>query len=146
MPQNKINIKKENGITYIRCLVRKKWIQLTPEEKVRQYLIVYLTGNLNYPAKFISVEKQIKINQLTKRYDIVVYSQSLQPIILIECKASDLTLTQDNLQQLLNYNIVLRAPYFMLSNGTQHLIYHLENNNFRQINELPDKNTIFNLI
>lgn len=143
MPQNKINIKIENGITYIHCLVRNKWIQLTPEEKVRQYLIQYFVDVLHYPLKFISVERQIKLNSLIRRYDIVIYNLELKPVILVECKANHIDLDETNLQQLLNYNIVIRSPYFMLSNGTQHYIYQLEDNNFKPIHQLPEKEFLF---
>lgn len=84
------------------------------------------------------------INQLSKRYDIVVYNYDLQPVILIECKANHIKLNQENLQQLLNYNILLRTPYLMLSNGTEHLIYQLNENSMNRIEQLPDKSVIFN--
>ena len=144
MPENKIKMKQIDGVTFIHCLVRKKWIQLTPEEKVRQFLVHYLTEELNYPIKYISIEKKIVINQLSKRYDIVVYNYDLQPVILIECKANHIKLDQENLQQLLNYNILLRTPYLMLSNGTEHLIYQLNENSMNRIEQLPDKSVIFN--
>lgn len=144
MPENKIKIKQIDGVTFIRCLVRNKWIQLTPEEKVRQFLIHYLSEELYYPIKYISIEKKIVINQLSKRYDIVVYNYELQPAILIECKANYIKLNPENLQQLLNYNILLRTPYLMLSNGTEHLVYQLNENSMDRIKQLPDKSVIFN--
>jgi hypothetical protein len=143
MPKNKINIKKEDGITFIFCLVRKKWIQLTPEEKVRQFLVHYLSDTMLYPISFISVEKQIKVNQLQKRYDIVVYNTELKPFILIECKANHINLNETTMQQLLNYNIQLKAPYLMISNGSQHHIFELQADAFVKKERLPNKNEIF---
>lgn len=143
MQENKINIKKENGKTFIFCQIRKKWILLTPEEKVRQFLIHYLIETLQYPYQFISVEKQIKVNQLQKRYDIVIYNQQLQPTILIECKANHWQLSEANLKQLLYYNITINAPYLMISNGSQHQIFEIKNGIFQQIEQLPSGLEIF---
>ena len=53
------NIKIDNNVKYILCAIRKKWIVLTPEEKVRQY-ILHLFINAGYPQKYISVEKCLK--------------------------------------------------------------------------------------
>lgn len=143
MQENKINIKNENGKTFIFCLVRKKWLLLTPEEKVRQFLIHYLSITLQYPISFISVEKQILVNQLQKRYDIVVYNTALKPHILIECKANNISLSSDSLTQLLNYNISLNAPFLMISNGSQHQIYEVKNGHFQEVNQLPSRMELF---
>ena len=143
MQENKINIKKENGKTFIYCQIRKKWIILTPEEKVRQFLIDYFVTSLQYPLNYISVEKQIKVNQLKKRYDIVVYNQELQAHILVECKANSITINHDTLKQLLNYNISIAAPFLMISNGTQHHIFELNEGQFKQIDKLPSRFEIF---
>ncbi|MBP6659734.1 MAG: type I restriction enzyme HsdR N-terminal domain-containing protein, partial [Chitinophagales bacterium] len=67
---------------HIFCLIRRKWILLTPEEKVRQFTLQLLINEYHFPQKYISVEKTITVNELSKRYDIVVFNQLLQPKIL----------------------------------------------------------------
>lgn len=138
-----MKLKQEYGKVVVFCVIRKKWVLLTPEEKVRQYLLDYFINELKYPLKYISVEKQFKVNQLNKRYDIVVYNTQLQPSVLVECKANSIQLNQQNLQQLLAYNIQLRAPYLILSNGTNHLIYITQNNDFKLITTFPSIDTFF---
>ena len=65
---------------------------LTPEEKVRQFTLQLLINEYHFPQKYISVEKTITVNELSKRYDIVVFNQLLQPKILIECKEETIEL------------------------------------------------------
>ena len=66
--------------------IRKKFIILTPEEWVRQHVVQYLLQDKNYPKSYINVEKLIKINNLSKRYDIIVYQPNGAIYLLIECK------------------------------------------------------------
>lgn len=118
--------------------IRRKWLQLTPEEWVRQHLINYLVKEKKYPISLISVEKELVLNDTKKRYDIVVYSKSLEPIIIIECKAPEVNLSEKVLEQALRYNLVLKVPYLMISNGLNDFII----NGTNKMNELPN-NSIF---
>lgn len=119
------------------CLVRKKWIVLTPEEKVRQFTLHQLINKYNFPLKYISVEKTIKVLELSKRYDIVVYNQQLQPTILIECKAEEIAIDNKTLQQIATYNIKLQVPFLMVTNGNNSFYFEIKENTSKQINELP---------
>ena len=69
--------------------IRKKWVKLTPEESVRQLLILYLKDKFNISFRHILVEKEITFNNLRWRYDIVVYNKEAIPVLLIECKAPE---------------------------------------------------------
>lgn len=138
MPVNTPNIKIENGKKYIHCLIRKKWIILTPEEKVRQYILQRLINENLYPLKYISVEKTIKVNDLTKRYDIVVYNQMLQPKLLVECKSEYIELDDKTLQQIAIYNTKLNVPYLMVTNGTASYYFEINSKTSTQIKQLPD--------
>lgn len=109
---------------YIFDVIRKKYVRLTPEEWVRQNFLNYLIQVKKYPKGLISVEKEIKINQLRKRYDIVVYDTQRNPWMLIECKAPQVSLTEDTFHQLLRYNQVISAPYWALTNGHQSFCAH----------------------
>lgn len=116
-PEYKFRLKAENGRQYIFDSIRKRYVVLTPEEWVRQHVIRYLTETLNYPARLFSVEKVIKVGNLKKRYDIVVYDQELKPWMLVECKEAGINISDTTLQQLLRYYQVLQCPYWMLVNG-----------------------------
>jgi len=130
------NIKIANNVKYILCAIRKKWIVLTPEEKVRQY-ILHLFINAGYPQKYISVEKMLKVNELCKRYDIVVFNQQLQPKILIECKAEFIEISEKTLRQIATYNIKMQVPYLMVTNGNTHFRFHIQESNSIQILQFP---------
>jgi hypothetical protein len=96
---------------------RKKWVVLTPEEHVRQYLLQYLIHVLHYPAALVAVEKNIKVGTLNKRFDIVVYSRDHKPWLLAECKAPEVPVSEKTLYQLLNYQSTMQCSYWLLTNG-----------------------------
>jgi len=127
-------LKKQKDQTYFFDEVRKKWLILSPEEWVRQHLIHFLINQKKYPASLISIEKEIILNDLKKRYDIVVYNKKLIPVIVIECKAPYIELNRSVVEQALRYNLIIKANYLMISNGVSDLTF----NNLNQQVNLPD--------
>ena len=99
---------------------RKKKIILTPEEWVRQNLLTYLVKEKEYPASLISIESGIRVNQLEKRYDALIYNRKGAPVMLIECKAPGIPINQNTFDQISAYNLTVSADYFLLSNGLKH--------------------------
>lgn len=122
---------------HIFCLIRRKWILLTPEEKVRQFTLQLLINEYHFPQKYISVEKTITVNELSKRYDIVVFNQLLQPKILIECKEETIELNEKTLRQIATYNLKLSVPFLVVTNGIQSFYFKIENETSSQIFVLP---------
>ena len=92
------------------CEWRHQWVRLTPEEWVRQQLLHRLVEQFGFPASLIGVEVSIQVGETHKRCDAVVYNRALQPLMLIECKAEMVPLTQKTLDQALIYNRRLRVP------------------------------------
>lgn len=117
-PEPQFRMKKENGKQYIFDSIRKAWLLLTEEEWVRQNFVNYLTTQLNYPSTVIAVEKEISLNDLKKRFDILVYDKQHKPWMLIECKEPKVNLSEDVLQQVLRYNISVPVEYIVITNGT----------------------------
>lgn len=101
-------------------VIRKKFIVLTPEEWVRQHVLHDLIHHKKYPASLISVEKSIRINDLIKRYDIVVYKNNGDIFLLVECKAPQIKINQDTFDQIARYNLRLEAEYLYITNGLNH--------------------------
>jgi len=120
--------------------IRKKFIILTPEEWVRQHVVQYLLQDKNYPKSYINVEKLIKINDLNKRYDIIVYQPNGEIYLLIECKAPEVNITQQTFDQIARYNLVLNAKYLMVSNGLNHYFCQMdfEKEQYVFLKELPE--------
>jgi len=129
--------KKENEI-WIWDDIRKKNLVLTPEEWVRQHVVQYLQTELNYPATSISQEGQLTINQQTKRYDVLAYTNG-KPQVLVECKAARIKITQDTFDQIARYNLKLDVPYLWVTNGLQHFFATVDYKNERYVfvKELP---------
>jgi len=130
-------IKKEPDKELIFDGLRKIWVVLTPEEWVRQNLLQYLVQVLKYPAKLIAVEKEIKIGELRKRFDIVVYDRQAMPRMIIECKEMNVPLTPAVLNQVLRYNIPLQVNYLVISNGSHCYAFENKEGQLTELNTLP---------
>ncbi|MFC6268829.1 type I restriction enzyme HsdR N-terminal domain-containing protein [Frigoriflavimonas asaccharolytica] len=113
-------LKKNKDKIFIYDLVRKNWFLLTPEEWVRQHWILYFLKIKNYAASALIVEKKIEINNVTKRLDLLI-TEKTKPIILIECKAPNIKLTEKTFEQTARYNSIVCAEEIILSNGIQHI-------------------------
>ena len=120
LPKTNLNIKRSNGTLFVHCLIRKKAIKLTPEEWVRQHFIYFLYKKLGYPLSLMKVEKQILVNNLKKRFDIVTYNSSGEMKVLIECKAARIELDASVFDQAARYNLSLKVPYLVITNGMKH--------------------------
>lgn len=129
-----------NGVNEIWDVQRKKYVVCTPEEWVRQHLIHYLIDHLHYPSGLIAVEKEIKLHRTRKRFDLVVNGRQGNPWMLIECKAPDIELTQEVLNQAGRYNSVLKAPYLAVTNGMKIILASVDLNagSFRFLKEFPN--------
>jgi len=117
-PDKKPQLKKEKGRELVFCIIRKRWVLLTPEEWVRQNFLFYLTEVLHYPHAFIAVEKKIKIAEVERRFDILVYDQHTLPFIIVECKKMSVPLSEEVLMQVLRYNVSAGARFLLITNGS----------------------------
>ena len=135
-PAPSFNIKTTNEKDYIFDIVRKKWILLTPEEWVRQNIVAYLIQTLQYPAALLAIEKEISVNGLKRRCDIVVYANNT-PWMIIECKEPEVALNEKVLTQILHYNITLDVPYLIISNGNYSYGWFIEGGKPVTLNEFP---------
>lgn len=103
---------------------------MTPEEWVRQNIVSYLIEHKKVGVGLISIEKATNYNGLKKRFDLKVYNNAMQLILLVECKAPNIKLTEETLLQSLTYAQSEKPLYIMLSNGLQHIYYDVENKLF----------------
>jgi len=113
-----------NNKEQIFCEWRHRWVRLTPEEWVRQQLLHRLVEQLDYPASLIAVEQAINVGEAKKRCDAVIYDRQMNPLMVIECKAETVPLTQKTLDQAITYNRKLNVPFLMLHNGVQTICIH----------------------
>lgn len=120
--------------------IRKKFIVLQPEEWVRQHCVQYLIQNKNYPKSLINVEKELKVNGLTKRYDIVVFNSDGSIHLIVECKSHKIKIDQSTFDQIARYNLTLNASFLMVTNGINHYycMMDFENKRYEFLRDIPD--------
>jgi len=111
-------------------------VRLTPEEWVRQNVLQYLVKVKRYPASLMAIEKEIRLGELKKRCDIIIYKQN-KPWMIIECKEMNVPLSETVLQQALHYNIPLSSAYICISNGSHTYLWELNNGEITDAVEFP---------
>jgi hypothetical protein len=130
----------KSGANYlIFDILRRKNIVLTPEEWVRQHFLHYLINNLGYPKRLISIERGTNYNKLQKRTDLCVYDNFGNPLMLIECKAAYVPVTQDVVKQVSVYNQTIKARFVVITNGLAHYCWQVdfETRQFQPLQEIP---------
>ena len=125
-PKYDFKIKTTYKVKQIFDIVRRKYVSLTPEEWVRQHFIHYLVNEKKFPKSLLAVEMEIMMNKLRKRCDIVGYNNSGIPILIVECKAPGIKISQRTFDQVATYNIALRVKYLAVSNGLEHYFCEID--------------------
>ncbi|MFD1613807.1 type I restriction enzyme HsdR N-terminal domain-containing protein [Gelatiniphilus marinus] len=120
--------------------IRKKFVVLQPEEWVRQHCVQYLTDVKKYPKSLINIEKELIVNSLKKRYDIVVFNSDGSIRLIVECKAPSVAINQKTFDQIAQYNLVLNASYLMVTNGLNHYYCQMDfkNERYNFLKEIPE--------
>lgn len=136
-PNETLRIEIKSDVRKVFCLVRKKWLVLTPEEWVRQYFLLYLNRVKQYPLSTISVEKLLRVGARNRRTDILVYKNDA-PFLLVECKKMDQVITSKELEQTLRYFSAVQCPYFIITNGVNTFGYVKHRNALTSIDSIPD--------
>lgn len=135
-PPPAFKIKKELDKEWIWDDIRKKWVRLTPEEWVRQNFVQYLIQVKNYPASLMAIEKEIRLGEISKRCDIVVY-QKEAPYLIVECKEMGVPINQKTAEQIFRYNISLKATILVLTNGNDTLAVQIAEQQLLPLTEIP---------
>jgi len=139
-PEYGFRLKNSENNLHIFDVIRKKFVVLQPEEWVRQHAVNYLIQEKKYPKSLINVEKQLTINGIKKRYDIVVFNSDGSIHILVECKAPSILIDQSTFDQIAQYNLQLNADYLMVTNGLQHFYCKMdfETEKYGFLRDIPD--------
>ena len=139
LPKYSFKIKNRENKLYIFDIIRKKYIFLSPEEWVRQHFVHYLILDKNYPKSLIAIEKQLKLNKLVKRTDILVFNNLGLPDIIVECKSPTVKIDQDTFDQIAKYNLKLEAKILVVTNGIVHYYCTMDHQNmqYKFLKEIP---------
>lgn len=139
LPSYQYRLRKQNDQIQIFDEIRKKYVALTPEEWVRQHFIMYLIEQKKVPASLMILEKQITMNTMSRRPDILIHDKAGTPVMIVECKAPEVEISQDAFDQIARYNSVIKAPFLVVTNGMKHYICRmdLKDNTYRFLEDVP---------
>lgn len=140
LPGVELRIRDRDGKHEVFDPVRKKHVSLSAEEWVRQHFLHFLINQKRVPPSLIAVETSIKYNRLSKRCDVVVYNRSGQPVLIVECKAPEIEISQDVFHQVAMYNMTLKVRYLVVTNGLDHYtcVVDHEKGSFHFLKDVPD--------
>lgn len=133
-PDFEYEIRNQNY--YIKDVLRKQQLLLTPEEWVRQHVLHWLLSESAFPASLLSIERQVA--KTGKRADVIGYGRDGDPLLLVECKAPLENINQETARQALVYNRDLGCRYVWLTNGLIHRVLQIEGMEAIQLDRLPD--------
>mgnify|MGYP002622875338 CR=1 FL=1 len=138
LPIAPLKLARRKEIITVRCLSRGKFVALTPEEWVRQHFIHYLVSVLGYPIGRIVAECVVSVGGQRQRADIVYYGQDMKPLLIVECKAPSVSISQVTMNQAARYMSVLLPKCVVLTNGLSHFVSVADpGNSFRTVASVP---------
>jgi hypothetical protein len=120
LPEYEFKLRTDSGKTMIFDPFRAKYLLLTPEENVRQHFTRFLIEERQFPGSYIMTEYSLSLNKMTKRCDVIVFDETREPVVLVECKSPDVKISQDVFDQVARYNIVFKVSYLLVTNGLKH--------------------------
>ena len=126
-----------NDKTMVFDPLRKQYVALTPEEKVRQKTLYYLIEMKKTPSGLVAIEYSIKVNNLPKRCDIVIFNNLGEPKMIVECKAETVAINGKVLDQAIRYYSGLKVEFLTLTNGKSMYCYKIEDGRLKALSEFP---------
>ena len=145
LPEYQFNIKKKGTDSLVIFdTLRKRWVALTPEEWVRQNFVRYLIEDREFPAALMNNEISLTQNGIKRRCDTLVADRQGLPLVIVEYKAPTIEISQKTFDQIVRYNMVLRAQYLIVTNGLSHYCCKIdyENNSYAFLQEIPPYNVL----
>lgn len=129
LPSYSFKLRGKENPEFIFDSIRRKYVRLTPEEWVRQHFIQYLVREGKYPAGLIGIESMFRMNKLTRRVDVLIHNRSGEPVMIVECKAPTVDIDDVIFDQIVCYNMELKVPYIIVTNGMSHYACKIDHEN-----------------
>lgn len=148
LPPIAAKLRENSTGTRIYDRLRHRYVALTPEEWVRQHFVEFLITGKHYPASLMANEVGLSLNGTSRRCDTVVFDRCGLPAVIVEYKAPTVSITQKVFDQIVRYNMVLRACVLIVSNGLSHYCCRVDYKN-RQVvflADVPDYESLQDLI
>jgi type I site-specific restriction-modification system R (restriction) subunit len=148
LPGYSFRTTQKEGKSFIFDAYRHRWVKLTPEEWVRQHFVRYLADEKHYPASLMALERSLKFNRQDFRADVVVFSTSGIPLLVVECKAPEVKISQKVFDQIVRYNFEFQVEYLIVTNGLSHFCCKIDKGNqtYEFLKEIPEYKEINILI
>jgi hypothetical protein len=141
--------------------VRKIYVLPLPEEIVRQKLISQMINELKYPISLLAIEKDLcslphlqnkDFPSKSRRADIICFAKnihsiySVYPLIMIECKACNLT--RKTIDQVLGYNYFVGSYFIGIANKKKIITfwYNLKKRKYNSVDFLPSYDQLLEAI
>lgn len=139
-PEPELRIRTIGDASEVFDPLRKKFVALTEEERVRQYLIQYLLVEKKVPLHMMASERGLQVNNMLKRFDLVVFGTDGLPLMIVECKAPHIPVNEDVFYQAARYNLTLQVKYLLITNGIEHHCIHIDykTGETRFLKEIPE--------
>jgi hypothetical protein len=141
-PTYNFKVKQVENSNYVFDILRRKYVLCTPEEWVRQHLVHYLITEKQYPLSLLSLERGLVVNGMRKRFDLLAWNNEGKPVLIAECKAPDVALSQSTFVQLAGYNRGFRVRTLLITNGLTHAacIFSEDFSTYSFVGEIPPWN------
>ena len=140
LPSYEFRTTQKEGRTLIFDAYRRRWVKLNPEEWVRQHFVRYLVEEKKYPAALMAIEHSLQINRQDFRADAVIFSTSRKPLLIVECKAPEVKITQKVFDQIVRYNFQFQVDFLIVTNGLSHFCCKIDKTNltYEFLQEIPE--------
>ena len=89
-------------------------------------------------AAIFTTNKEIRLGELIKRCDIVIYDRNATPLLMTECKAMEIEINATAAEQILRYNISLPVRYLVITNGSYCFAFERTGKDFHPLIEIPE--------
>ncbi len=140
LPRYNFNIKTgEDNRQLIFDSLRNRFVALTPEEWVRQNFVRFLIEERGFPRGLMGNEISLVQNGIKRRCDTLVTDRTGAPLVIVEYKAPGIEISQRTFDQIVRYNMVLKASYLIVSNGITHYCCHINynDNSYAFLHDIP---------
>jgi type I restriction enzyme M protein len=121
---DQLTVRREKGKIWSH--IRKKWLVETPEENVRQEYLCVLVNEYGFSLDQIDEELEVTgRGSGHARADFVIWrtakdkADSKSPLIIVECKSDNVTITPNDYGQGDNYSRLTGARFFVTHNSRE---------------------------
>ena len=104
---------------------------------MRQWFIYELLQTYKVPAHLMMSETGFMFGKKRYRADILVYDREGKPLLVVECKAPEVGLSEETALQAMRYNAVLDVRFIILTNGNSTLAFGRDGEVFRPLSAIP---------